>query len=307
MQRDHFLGGANSYCPSCNNFTICHQVLEKRSDIPFSLKRSILLDVSRGLVYLHGHSPPIIHRDLTARNVLFTPSMHAKIADLGNARMVEPHKLTKTMSSAPGTLVYMPPEATRVQSRYSAKLDMFSFGHLALFTAIQESPHDLLPSTYPDPANEEDVKARNEVQRREPYMKKLYKGFGKEHPLVKLIRQCLHNVPERRPGAVKVMEMLEALDLDEEAEDPYTTYEGMNKLDMMQFMLKKKGQEAAEARPPPSSRPLPPTPPPPPPQVLAEQKVEEPNHQQMRVKQIQVSRPGLYERTELSLLPLIDR
>lgn len=277
-------------------------MLEKRPGIPFSLKRSILLDVSRGLVYLHGRSPPVIHRDLTARNILFTPSMRAKIADLGNARMVDPHKLTKTMSSAPGTLVYMPPEATRVQSRYNAKLDMFSFGHLALFTAIQESPHDLLPSTYPDPDDEEDVKARNEVQRREPYMTKLYKEFGKEHPLVKLIRQCLHNVPERRPGAMKVMDILEGLDLEEEVEDPYITYEGMNKLDMVQFMLEKKKKEAAEAQPPPpSSRPLPAIPPPSSP---GERRVEEPSHLQMRVEQIKVSGPGLYERIELSLYGL---
>ena len=80
-------------------------MLEKR-DIPFSLKRSILLDILQGLFYLHAHSPPIIHHDLTARNILFTPSMHTKIADLGNGRMVEPHKLIKTMSTAPGTLVY---------------------------------------------------------------------------------------------------------------------------------------------------------------------------------------------------------
>ena len=39
--------------------------------IPISLKRSILHDVACGLSFLHNHSPlPIIHRDLSARNVL---------------------------------------------------------------------------------------------------------------------------------------------------------------------------------------------------------------------------------------------
>ena len=263
--------------------------------VPYSLKRSILLDISRGLFYLHGHSPPIIHRDLTARNILFTPSMLAKIADLGNARMVEPHKLNKTMSTAPGTLVYMPPEAIGVRPKYDAKLDMFSFGHLSLYTAIKEFPDDLLPSTYPDPSDPDNLKARSEVQRREPFMMKLYKEFGKEHPLVKLIRQCLHNAAECRPSAADVMKILEGLDVEKEVEDLYDEYEGMNRLDMVHHMLKIKGKEEAEGLP--QLPPLPPSPR----QSSVRPRLPSPlpaddfsSSLQMRVGQIQVSRPPMY-------------
>ena len=214
--------------------------------------------------------------------------MQAKIADLGNARMVEPHRLNKTMSTAPGTLVYMPPETIRVQPRYDAKLDMFSFGHLSLYTAIHEFPNDLLPSTYPDPSNADNVKGRSEVQRREPYMTKLYKEFGKEHPLVKLIRQCLHNAPQSRPSAEKAMEVLEGLEVEKEVEDPYIVYEGMNRLDMVRLMLKEK--EEVEGPPPP---PLPP----PPPKLSARRSspamFQAEDSLQMRVEQIQVSIPLL--------------
>ena len=55
---------------------------------PVSLKCSVLHDVARGLSFLHSHSPPIIHRDLLARNVLLNEGMVAKIADLGMARIV---------------------------------------------------------------------------------------------------------------------------------------------------------------------------------------------------------------------------
>ena len=257
--------------------------------IPYSLKRSFLLDISRGLFYLHGHSPPIIHRDLTARNVLLTRSMLAKIADLGNARMVEPHKLNKTMSTAPGTLVYMPPEAIGVRPKYDAKLDMFSFGHLSLYTAIQEFPDDLLPSTYPDPSDADSLKARSEVQRREPYMVKLYKELGKEHPLVKLIRQCLHNAAECRPNAADVMKILEGLDVEKEVEDLYDVYEGMNRLDMVRLMQKIKGKEEAEGLP--QLPPLPPSPR----QSSVRSRLPSPlpanDSLQMRVGQIQVSSP----------------
>ena len=47
---------------------------------------SILYDASKGLHYLHSLNPPLIHRDLTAFNVLLTVDLMAKIADLVRSR-----------------------------------------------------------------------------------------------------------------------------------------------------------------------------------------------------------------------------
>ena len=114
-------------------------LLETVPNIPLVLKCSMLEDVSRGLLYLHKHSPQIIHRDLTAKNVLLTSSLVAKITDFGNARIVnlQPGQLARTLSRLPGTLAYMPPEALSANARYGPSLDIFSFGHLALFTLNQ--------------------------------------------------------------------------------------------------------------------------------------------------------------------------
>ena len=116
-------------------------LLEMVPKIPLALKRSVLEDVSRGLLYLHKHTPQIIHRDLTAKNILLTPSLVAKISDFGNSRIVNLHpgQLARTLSRLPGTLVYMPPEALSAASHYGPSLDVFSFGHLALFTLNQVS------------------------------------------------------------------------------------------------------------------------------------------------------------------------
>ena len=78
-------------------------LIETVPNIPLALKRSILEDVSRGLLYLHKYTPQIIHRDLTAKNVLLTSSFVAKITDFGNSRIVnlQPGQLARTLSRLP--------------------------------------------------------------------------------------------------------------------------------------------------------------------------------------------------------------
>ncbi len=64
------------------------EILESNPDIPLDIKCSILHDSALGVRHLHGRSPPIIHRDLTAKNILLTSDMTAKISDLGVARLL---------------------------------------------------------------------------------------------------------------------------------------------------------------------------------------------------------------------------
>ena len=111
----------------------------KSPGLPLALKQSLLTDVARGLVYLHTRNPPVVHRDLSVRNILLTSSLAAKISDLGNARIVnlQPGQLARTLTRVPGTHVYMPPESFDQHSRYGPRLDIFSFGHLTLFTLTQ--------------------------------------------------------------------------------------------------------------------------------------------------------------------------
>ena len=121
--------------------TSVDDLLEHMPNLPLSLKRSILEDITRGLLYLHDRDPPIIHRDLTSKNVLLTSSLVAKITDMGNSRIVNlrPGQMARTLSVLPGTAVYMPPEAQDDGSRYGPSLDIFSFRHLALYTITQVS------------------------------------------------------------------------------------------------------------------------------------------------------------------------
>ena len=179
------------------------------SNLPVEKKVSFLLNTARGLDYLHSHTPAIIHRDLTAKNVLLDSQLRAKISDFGNSRILDldPNATPGTMTSLPGTLDYMPPEAMGGGVTYDPSLDVFSFGHLALFTLIQTHVRPLLPSTYTN--SEEQLVARSEVERRMKFVEKAEKIPG-SHSLLSVIQQCLQNKPSKRPYATgKLVEMLQ--------------------------------------------------------------------------------------------------
>ena len=57
-------------------------LLETVPNILLALKRSILEDVTSGLLYLHTQTPQIIHRDLTAKNCLLYTSPSPRDATL---------------------------------------------------------------------------------------------------------------------------------------------------------------------------------------------------------------------------------
>ena len=170
------------------------------TEIPLEKKTLILLDTARGLEYLHSRTPPTVHRDLTAKNVLLDSKQRAKIGDFGNSRIIEicPTATPKTLTSTPGTLEYMPPEALGRNVKYGPSLDVFSFGHLLLFIIIQKPVQSLLAPTYPDSTTKK-VHARSEVARRQPFVEEAEKKLSESHPLIELMKQCLHNLPELRP------------------------------------------------------------------------------------------------------------
>ena len=185
-----------------------------------ALKCSVLQDVARGLAYLHGQSPPIIHRDLSARNVLLNLGMVAKIADLGVARIAPRMRAAATMTKGPGASVYMPPEATapatsdKEKSKYDASIDIFSLGVVTIFTVGETFPCDPLAPTY---LNEDSglVIGRSELQRRSEYMRFVnikLRACGQlraDQPFILLIQQCLHNGPHKRPSIYEVQHLLE--------------------------------------------------------------------------------------------------
>ena len=217
---------------------------------PLGLKCCILHDVASGLAFLHERSPPIIHRDLSARNVLLNSGMVGKIADLGVARIVprRRHRVAATMTKAPGASVYMPPEALEDKSeqdeeeegktsRYDASIDVFSFGVVSIFALSQTFPFKLLAPNYREGRKHI---ARTELERRERYMRMIYSQLREKHPLLQMIESCL-DFPENRPSIGEVLRLLEQArteDRDEQTE--------MNKLELLQALQTQPGNQVRE-------------------------------------------------------------
>ena len=184
------------------------------------LKCCVLHNVASGLDYLHQQTPPIIHRDLSARNILLNWRLVAKIADLGVARIVPHMRAAATMTKAPGASPYMPPEAiapadsNEQKSKYGTSIDIFSFGVVTIFTIGETFPCDPRAPNYLDEETGLLV-ARTELQRRSEYMQSVntqLRACGKlcgDHPLIQLIQQCLHNGPHKRPNIREVLHLLQ--------------------------------------------------------------------------------------------------
>ena len=187
-----------------------HSLLGQPIEIPMSVRVSILLDITKGLSYLHNNHSlvEIIHRDLSARNVLLTSSLTAKLADFGTSRQPV-HDATMTKGT--GNPWYMPPE-NKVGSkvRYNSKMDIFSFGVILLFTIVKEFPDLLLPDTYMNDSGQ--LVARTEIARRQRYFDRVE---GSPDPtvrtLVSMCRNCLEYEQGRRPTAENLTRQLSEL------------------------------------------------------------------------------------------------
>ena len=48
----------------------------QQSEITWERSKKIMVDVARGMLYLHTRNPPIVHRDVKSLNILVRSSIH---------------------------------------------------------------------------------------------------------------------------------------------------------------------------------------------------------------------------------------
>ena len=177
--------------------------VEKHEKIPVHIKYSIVHNVSLGLCYLHNHDPPIVHRDLSPNNVLLTAHHVAKISDLGVAKVIKADS-RKTMTKAPGTVDFMPPECLANSPVYGPPMDVFSFAGIILHTFNQQWPRPTESIQF-DPKTRRKI-ALLEVERRQQYLDKM---IGEAEVLRQLVEECLDDDPAVRPTIATICERIQ--------------------------------------------------------------------------------------------------
>ena len=171
------------------------QLLENYQNIPMYVKLSILQGVSRAICYLHTLNPPMMHRDLSANNILLTTSLVAKVSGFGLMKEIALLS-SDELIRAPGNFHFMPPEAYDDDPHYGLPLDVFSFGCVVCHVITQQ---------WPMPTDEVTMKsvALSEVERRQHYIDQISEGSLKQ-----LVITCLDNDQERRPPISVVSERI---------------------------------------------------------------------------------------------------
>jgi len=164
--------------------------------LPYHTEVNLCHDIAMALSYLHSNR--IVHRDLSSNNVLLIAGSRAKVTDFG---MVKLSAVNTPLTSCPGTLVYMPPEAIENLPVYTHKLDSFSFGVLAVQITTRQ---------FPDPGNRFQVMKISdpripsgrvqveipEIERRRSHIDLI----NPAHPLLPIALDCLKNRDRERPS-----------------------------------------------------------------------------------------------------------
>ena len=179
--------------------------------LPYHTEINISHDIALALVYLHSND--IIHRDLTGNNVLMMATARAKVTDFGMSKLTTVNPRTTPLTTCPGNLLYMSPEALDEPPSYTRKLDSFSFGVIAVQIMTRQFPDPGPRFSMVHVSDDPRFPGGNvrvpvlETQRHSKRLKLIYDS----HPLKQLALGCLNNVQELRPSALQLADSLQEL------------------------------------------------------------------------------------------------
>ena len=194
------------------NESLTHFLESSPGDITHYIQVNLSQDIAQALAFLHANG--IIHRDLSSNNVLIA-GIRAKVTDFGMSKFTDLNTThLATMTSCPGTPVFMSPEALDEPPVYTEKLDCFSFGVLLV---------QISTKNFPAPSNRYEIERisdrRNptrwieakvpvpEVERRQAHISLI----ESTHPLLPIALECLKDAVTERPSSEELCQSLVAL------------------------------------------------------------------------------------------------
>ncbi|KAG2398238.1 MDIS1-interacting receptor like kinase [Vigna angularis] len=163
----------------------------------------IIRNVASALSYMHHDcASPLIHRDISSKNVLLSLNLSAHVSDFGTARFLKPD--SPIWTSFAGTYGYAAPELAYTMA-VSEKCDVFSFGVLALEILTGKHPGDIV--SYMQNCSEQKVNMKEIL---DPRLLPPSKKHLKQVDLIANIAlSCLKTNPQSRPSMRSIDQLLE--------------------------------------------------------------------------------------------------
>ena len=186
-----------------------HLVSCNKEQFPLVDKVGILFQVATGIEFLHTRSPPLIHGDITANNVMLKgcpPHCMAKLTDFGLTRVFDIMSITP-QSIGRGTYAYISPEFFIQPPAITEKTDNFCFGILLIHTVTHNYPIPTAPARFK--GGDQPLKALTELERRQQHIGLF--TLQERHCLEDIIRPCLEQDPEERPTSTVVLRQMAAV------------------------------------------------------------------------------------------------
>lgn len=200
----HFTSGINlPYIVMERLHCDLNDLLEQHPIIPLEIKLRILHGIGLGLRYLHSRDPPIIHKDLTSKNVLLSEGIEVKISCPCTARLVPSNQYVQPSDFLPRMDDFI--------KEIGKEDDIFSFGCITIHMLSHQWPtpsQALVISNDPD-EQQGIADSSSELDRRIQYIDKIAETV--EEVVVPLITSCLENRAVDRPTAEEVCDQLETL------------------------------------------------------------------------------------------------
>ncbi|CAB3402702.1 unnamed protein product [Caenorhabditis bovis] len=105
----------------------------------------ILAQICRGMGYLHSRTPPVVHGDLAARNILLKP-MIAKVTDFGLSKLIRSESYATYNDPNKIPFKWLPPEVLGARI-LTSKTDVWSFGIICFESYGIGEPYGIMPPT----------------------------------------------------------------------------------------------------------------------------------------------------------------
>ncbi|KAL9454568.1 hypothetical protein AB3S75_010045 [Citrus x aurantiifolia] len=187
-------------------------VRDPRPCLDWQTRKKIILDVAKGLTYLHEDCRRrVAHLDIKPQNILLDENFNAKVSDFGLAQLIERDEslVQATMRGTPG---YIAPEWRK--SKISVKVDIYSFGIVLL--EVVSARRNLDRSRAESSCH---LLRLLQEKAKEDRLFDIVENFGEEVEnhrdeiirMIKIGAWCLQNDPGKRPSMSTVVKVLEGV------------------------------------------------------------------------------------------------